>query len=80
MNPTGNAALATGGTGDVLTGLIASLIAQGVRPQDAAKLGVYAHGLAADNLVKQGVGPIGVTASEVLLEARNVINQLHGVS
>lgn len=80
VNSTGNAALATGGTGDVLTGLIASLIAQGVRPQDAAKLGVYAHGLAADNLVKKGVGPIGVTASEVLLEARNVINQLHGVS
>lgn len=80
VNPTGNAALATGGTGDVLTGLIASLIAQGVRPQDAAKLGVYAHGLAADNLVKKGVGPIGVTASEVLLEARNVINQLHEVS
>ena len=80
VNTTGNAALATGGTGDVLTGLIASLIAQGVRPQDAAKLGVYAHGLAADNLVKKGVGPIGVTASEVLLETRNVINQLHEVS
>ncbi len=80
VNTTGNPALATGGTGDVLTGLIASLIAQGVKPQDAAKLGVYAHGLAADNLVKKGVGPIGVTASEVLLEVRNVINQLHEVS
>lgn len=76
VNPTGNAALATGGTGDVLTGLIASLIAQGVKPLDAAKLGVYVHGLAADDLVKKGIGPIGLTASEVLLEARNAINQL----
>jgi len=76
VNPTGNPALATGGTGDVLTGLVAGLIAQGVKPQDAAKLGVYTHGLAADRLVKKGVGPVGLTASEVLLEARHVINRL----
>lgn len=76
VNATGNSALASGGTGDVLTGLIASLIAQGLTPFDAAKLGVFAHGLAADNLVAAGVGPRGVTASEVLLEVRNVINQL----
>lgn len=80
VNITGNPALATGGTGDVLTGLIASLIAQGVKPLDAAKLGVYTHGLAADNLVKKGVGPLGLTASELLLEARNVLNQLTEVS
>jgi hydroxyethylthiazole kinase-like uncharacterized protein yjeF len=80
VNVTGNPALATGGTGDVLTGLIASLIAQGVQPLDAAKLGVYTHGLAADNLVKKGVGPLGLTASELLLEARNVLNQLPEVS
>lgn len=80
VNATGNPALATGGTGDVLTGLIASLIAQGVKPLDAAKLGVYTHGLAADHLVKKGVGPIGVTASEVLLEARSILNQLHALS
>lgn len=80
VNTTGNPALATGGTGDVLTGLIASLIAQGVKPQDAAKLGVYTHGLAADNLVKKGVGPLGLTASELLLEVRNVLNQLSEVS
>ena len=77
VNTTGNPALASGGTGDVLTGLIASLIAQGLTPFDAAKLGVFAHGLAADNLVAAGVGPRGITASEVLLEARNVINQLN---
>jgi hydroxyethylthiazole kinase-like uncharacterized protein yjeF len=76
VNTTGNPALASGGTGDVLTGLIAGLIAQGVKPGAAAKLGVFAHGLAADNLVARGIGPRGVTASEVLQEVRNVINQL----
>ena len=76
VNTTGNPALASGGTGDVLTGLIVSLIAQGVKPEDAAKLGVFAHGLAADNLVARGIGPRGVTASEVLQEVRYVINQL----
>lgn len=76
MNSSGNPALASGGTGDVLTGIIASLIAQGVIPFDAAKLGVFAHGLAADHLVARGVGPRGLTASEVLLEVRNVINGL----
>lgn len=77
VNTTGNPALASGGTGDVLTGLIASLIAQGVEPGTAAKLGVFAHGLAADNLVAGGIGPRGVVASEVLLEVRNIINQLN---
>jgi len=77
VNTTGNPALASGGTGDVLTGLIASLIAQGVELGTAAKLGVFAHGLAADNLVAGGIGPRGVVASEVLLEVRNIINQLN---
>ncbi|MCK4400684.1 NAD(P)H-hydrate dehydratase [bacterium] len=48
INPTGNPALAIGGTGDVLTGLISGLIAQGLFGLDAAKLGAYLHGLAAD--------------------------------
>lgn len=77
VNSTGNPALASGGTGDVLTGLIASLVAQGVKPDDAAKLGVFVHGMAADNLVAGGIGPRGAVASEVLLEVRNVINQLN---
>ncbi len=79
MNTSGNPALASGGTGDVLAGLIASLVAQGISPFDAAKLAVFVHGLAADNLVARGVGPRGVTASEVLLEVRNVINGLSQV-
>ncbi len=46
--PSGNSGLATGGSGDVLTGIIASLLAQGAEAFDAARLGVYAHGLAGD--------------------------------
>jgi ADP-dependent NAD(P)H-hydrate dehydratase / NAD(P)H-hydrate epimerase len=52
INPTGNSGLATGGTGDVLTGLIAGLLAQGMSPLDAACAGVFLHGLAADIAVK----------------------------
>ena len=48
QNSTGNAALATAGTGDVLMGMITSLIAQSYEPIDAAILGVYLHGLTAD--------------------------------
>jgi len=76
INSTGNPALATGGTGDVLTGVIASLIAQGLMPTHAAKLGVYVHGAAADFLVEQGIGPLGLTASELVTAVRSAINQL----
>jgi NAD(P)H-hydrate repair Nnr-like enzyme with NAD(P)H-hydrate dehydratase domain len=47
---------------------------------EAAKLGVYVHGAAVDSLVERGVGPIGLTASEVALEARNVLNALNAVT
>lgn len=52
VNPTGNSGLASGGTGDVLTGLITGLMAQGMPPLDAACTGVYLHGLAADIAVQ----------------------------
>ncbi len=74
INTSGNVGLASGGTGDVLSGIIGSLMAQGLTGLDAAKLGVFVHGAAADALVGRGVGPVGLTASEVLLEARNIIN------
>lgn len=76
INTTGNVGLASGGTGDVLSGIIGSLMAQGLSGLEAAKLGVYVHGAAADALVKNGVGPVGLTASEVILEARKVMNTL----
>jgi hydroxyethylthiazole kinase-like uncharacterized protein yjeF len=48
VNPTGNSGLASGGSGDVLTGFITGLLAQGLKPKEAAIVGVYLHGLAAD--------------------------------
>lgn len=80
INTTGNTGLASGGTGDVLSGIIGSLIAQGLSTLEAAKLGVYVHGAAADKLVADGIGPVGLTASEVAQEARNQINQLNKAS
>jgi ADP-dependent NAD(P)H-hydrate dehydratase / NAD(P)H-hydrate epimerase len=76
----GNPGLAVGGTGDVLTGLIASLIAQGIKkelsPWEAACLGVEVHALAADQLRAKLGGPIGMTPSELILEIRQVLNDL----
>ncbi|MGE5508219.1 MAG: NAD(P)H-hydrate dehydratase [Chitinophagales bacterium] len=63
VNPTGNPGLATGGTGDVLTGLVTALLAQGVPPAEAAVAGVYLHGLAGDLAAE--AGPVGVVAGEV---------------
>ena len=53
VNTTGNPGLATGGTGDVLFGLISSFLGQGLEPFKAASLGVYLHGLAADLAVRK---------------------------
>jgi ADP-dependent NAD(P)H-hydrate dehydratase / NAD(P)H-hydrate epimerase len=76
----GNPSLAVGGTGDVLTGLIASLLAQGMNkkltPWEAACLGVEVHALAADRLRDKLGGPIGMTPSELILEIRQVLNDL----
>jgi hydroxyethylthiazole kinase-like uncharacterized protein yjeF len=53
FNPTGNAGLAKGGSGDALTGIITAFLAQGYEPFTAAKIGVYLHGLAADIALKE---------------------------
>jgi NAD(P)H-hydrate epimerase len=65
VNPTGNPGMATGGTGDVLTGLIAALLAQGLEGLDAARLGVYLHGLAGD-LVAESQGGVGLAAGDLI--------------
>jgi NAD(P)H-hydrate epimerase len=67
INTTGHAGLASGGMGDVLTGLIGSLIAQGLQAFDAATLGVYLHGLAADRL-QASFGDAGLLATDVMRE------------
>lgn len=64
-NQTGNPGMATGGTGDVLTGLIAALIGQGLPPFDAAQLGACWHGLAGD-LAAQRWGEVCLVASDLL--------------
>ncbi|VVD64967.1 NAD(P)H-hydrate dehydratase [Pandoraea anhela] len=66
INTTGNAALATAGTGDVLTGAIGALLAQGMPATQAALAAVWLHGRAADRCVQAGAGPAGLTASELL--------------
>lgn len=64
VNATGNSGMATGGSGDVLTGVIAALIAQGMVPQDAARLGAHVHGLAGD-LAAAELSEIGMIASDL---------------
>jgi ADP-dependent NAD(P)H-hydrate dehydratase / NAD(P)H-hydrate epimerase len=75
LNITGNPGMAAAGMGDVLTGIIASLTAQGGDPDLALLAGVHLHGLAADKLVAAGVGPAGLTASEVTDAARMLLNE-----
>lgn len=65
INSTGNPGMATGGMGDVLTGVIAGLMAQGVSSERAGVLGVYVHGLAGD-IVSERLGVHGLIASDVL--------------
>ncbi|KAF1012498.1 MAG: NAD(P)H-hydrate dehydratase [Burkholderia sp.] len=75
VNPTGNAVLATGGTGDVLVGLIAAFVAQRLPAWEAALAGVYLHGLAADCLSALGAGPVGMAAGELAPAVRRLLNR-----
>jgi NAD(P)H-hydrate epimerase len=65
INPTGNPGMATGGTGDVLSGLCGALLAQGLSVGDAALCGAYVHGLAGD-LAARRHGQMGLIASDLL--------------
>jgi NAD(P)H-hydrate epimerase len=65
LNPTGNSGMATGGSGDVLTGIISGLLAQGLDPFEAASLGVFLHGRAGD-LALLEKGPYSLRAGDLL--------------
>ncbi len=67
INSSGNPGMASGGMGDVLTGLVGGLLAQGLKASDAAVLGVFLHGLAGDRLAGR-LGDAGLLASDLLRE------------
>ncbi|TCJ15016.1 NAD(P)H-hydrate dehydratase [Parasulfuritortus cantonensis] len=73
-NETGNPGMAAPGMGDVLTGMIAALVAQGLDMERAAVLGAHLHGAAGDRAVADGRGPNGLTAGELARTARTVLN------
>lgn len=78
INTSGNPGLATAGSGDVLTGLIAALLAQGWPAPAALLAGVHLHGVAADDLVARSCGPVGLAASELIDSARGCFNRWIG--
>jgi hydroxyethylthiazole kinase-like uncharacterized protein yjeF len=78
INTSGNPGMASAGMGDVLTGFIGALLAQGADSRQALLTGVHLHGAAADSLVAGGIGPIGITAGEVIAAARTLLNRQSG--
>ena len=75
VNTTGNPGLATAGTGDVLTGIVTALLAQGWPGLEALLAAVHLHGAAADALVSEGCGPLGLSAGELIDSARSCLNR-----
>ncbi|HEY3298030.1 MAG TPA: NAD(P)H-hydrate dehydratase [Armatimonadota bacterium] len=78
VNPTGNPGLATGGTGDVLTGIISGFLAQGVDPIDAAVCGVYIHGKSGD-IAAERIGPVGIIARDVIKCIPEALRGMHSL-
>ena len=72
INPTGGPALGTGGSGDVLAGVIGALLAQGLAAGDAARVGAFVHGRAGDTLARQH-GDRGVISSDLPLAVSGVV-------
>lgn len=75
INPTGNPGMASGGMGDVLAGIIAALLGQGLSAEDAMKLGVYLHGYVGDQ-VAESKGPIGLIGSDIVAGLPNALAEL----
>jgi NAD(P)H-hydrate epimerase len=74
VSNTGNPGMASGGMGDVLSGVIAGLLAQGVSQIQAAQQGVYVHGEAAD-LAVANLGERGLLAGDLMIHLRKLVNQ-----
>jgi hydroxyethylthiazole kinase-like uncharacterized protein yjeF len=74
VNTSGNPGMASAGMGDVLSGILAALLAQGAEPRTALLAGVHLHGAAADHAVAGGAGPVGLTATETIGAARALLN------
>ena len=79
VNPTGGPVLATGGTGDVLLGMVTGFIAQGVLPFEAAALAAWLHGFAADRISERS-GPAGMLAGDLLSELPVAAQALRGAA
>jgi NAD(P)H-hydrate repair Nnr-like enzyme with NAD(P)H-hydrate dehydratase domain len=75
VNPTGTPGMARAGMGDVLTGVLAGFVAQGMEPFDAACLAVYVHGLAAD-VAQSRVGTLSLVAGDVTAALPQVLHRL----
>ena len=75
VNTTGNPWMASGGQGDVLSGILGSLLVQNIPAETAFPMGVYIHGLAADNVIKR-LGPRPVLAGDVITELPGTLAEL----
>ena len=78
INTSGNPGMASAGMGDVLSGILGSLLGQGYAGEAALVLGTHLHGVAADEAVRAGIGPVGLTASETIPAARAQWNRWLG--
>jgi len=74
INASGNPGMASAGMGDVLAGMLGALLVQRYSGETALALGVHLHGVAADTLAKEGNGPVGLTAGELIDASRRIWN------
>lgn len=75
INLSGNPGMASAGMGDVLTGIIGALLAQGADPKNALLAGIYLHGAAADRAVATHAGTVGLTATDTVDAGRALLNE-----